>query len=77
MIPESDDSVTECIDLFGACDIQSTIHGMLTSINFNNQMSLRTAEIDDIFPDWMLAPKLQPFQVMTAKVGPEADFSVR
>jgi len=50
---------------------------VLPAIDLYNQACFETDEIDDIWPDRMLSPKLQPSDLALPQVSPERALRVR
>ncbi len=50
---------------------------MIDRIDFNNEHGLRAAEINNVWPDWVLPTKLDPRQPLGAQLRPENAFGRR
>lgn len=50
---------------------------MLPTIQFNNETLFRTAEVYDVWTDWMLASELEAVDLPRADKIPQASFGVR
>ena len=53
------------------------LKGMLTSVDFNDQGFVHAQEVDDVWPDRLLAPKLEAVQSAIAQMPPEPLFGLR
>ena len=54
VVPETNDAVTMSGELCRSVVIQRFLFGMLTAINFHDQVFLHANEVDHVVPDWSL-----------------------
>ena len=50
---------------------------MLASIDFNDELFLKTEEVDDVRTNWVLPTESVPGKLLQTKMAPECSFGVR
>ena len=73
VVPEADYPVAAGFEPVGA---QRTVLGMLPAIDLDDQLRLRTEEVDDIGTDRLLATEPGSVDLLAAQMGPQSPFGI-
>jgi hypothetical protein len=66
VVPEAKDKITHCLQYFCSLLIMLCTNGMLSAVEFNNEMRISAEEIDDETIDWKLPPKFPSAETAVA-----------
>jgi hypothetical protein len=61
----------------GSHEFLFLLFGVLSAVNFDNEVFFLTGEVGDVWPDHMLATEFESGQVSVTQVAPEFAFSFR
>ena len=76
VIPESENTVTQHIQISGALVVLGNHRTMLSAVDFNNQLSFEANEIDNVRRDRILPTKFESAELACAQILPELSFGI-
>jgi len=74
VVPEAQDTIALRFQEFGSPVVLLGLCKMLAAVQFDNQLCLRRAEVDNISADGVLSAELDAIESLEAQVGPQPGF---
>jgi hypothetical protein len=76
VVPKPENEVAAIFEILSPARVLLSLSDVLTTIELNDQLDARTAEIDDKTIECHLPPKFQTNKAITAQPEPQVSFSV-
>jgi hypothetical protein len=76
VVPEADDAIAAGFEPGGADVVSRFRSGVLAAVDLDDQLRLRTEEIDDLAADRLLAAEAPAMELLAAQTRPEAELGV-
>jgi hypothetical protein len=77
VVPEADNPEAWIFKSLRTKPVCILLEGVLSAVNFNNEVRFQADEIDNERRDWILTSKLEPSELAIAQPRPDASFCLR